>query len=70
MRRRLPSNKNRFFAVRITTQGKPCSGPVLALFWPCSGPVRDCSVEMSPVEQYTIDCEYLAYFGPKKSFFL
>ena len=21
---------------------------------------------MSPVEQYTIDCEYLAYFEPKK----
>ena len=31
MRRGVPCNENRFFPVRITTQGKPCSGP-------CSGP--------------------------------
>ena len=32
MRRGAPCNVNRFFPVRITTQGKPCSGPVLALY--------------------------------------
>jgi hypothetical protein len=30
--RGVPCNENRFFPVRITTQGKPCSGPVLALY--------------------------------------
>ena len=29
----VPCNENRFFPVRISTQGKPCSGPV-----------QDCSV--------------------------
>ena len=28
MRKGVPRNENRFFPVRITTQGKPCSGPV------------------------------------------
>ena len=32
MRRGVPCNENRFFPVRITTQGKPCSGPVMALY--------------------------------------
>ena len=32
MRRGVPCNENRFFPVRITTQGKPCSGTVLALY--------------------------------------
>jgi hypothetical protein len=27
-----PFNENRFFSVWITTLGKPCSGPVLALY--------------------------------------
>ena len=31
MRRGVSCNENRFFPVRITTQGKPCSGHVLAL---------------------------------------
>ena len=39
LRTRVPCNENRFFPLRISTQGKPCSGPALALFWPCSGPV-------------------------------
>ena len=30
-----PCNENRFFPVRITIQGKPCSGPV-----------RDCSAHI------------------------
>ena len=34
---RVPCNENRFFSVRKTSQGKPCSGPVLALYWPCTG---------------------------------
>ena len=28
----VPSNENRFFPLRISTQGKPCSGPVLTLY--------------------------------------
>ncbi len=32
MRKGVPSNKNRFFPVRKSTQRKPCSGPVLALY--------------------------------------
>ena len=32
MRTGLPCNENRFFPVRQSTQGKPCSGPVLALY--------------------------------------
>ena len=32
MRRGVPCNENRFSSLRISTQGKPCSGPV-----------RDCS---------------------------
>ena len=32
MRTGVPFNENRFFPVRISTQGKPCSGPVLALY--------------------------------------
>ena len=32
MTRGVPYNKNRFFPVRISTQGKPCSLPVLALY--------------------------------------
>ena len=32
MRTGVPCNENRFFPVRISTQGKPCSGPVLALY--------------------------------------
>ena len=32
MKRGVPCNENMFFPVRITTQGKPCSGPVLALY--------------------------------------
>ena len=43
MRTGVPCNENRFFPVWKTSQGKPCSGPVLALYWPCTGPVRDCS---------------------------
>ena len=32
MRTRVPCNKNRLFPVWKTSQGKPCSGPVLALY--------------------------------------
>ena len=32
MRTGVPCNKNRFFPVWKTSQGKPCSGPVLALY--------------------------------------
>ena len=32
MRTGVPCNENRFFPVRISTQGKTCSGPVLALY--------------------------------------
>ena len=32
MRTGVPCNENRFFPVRKSTQGKPCSGPVLALY--------------------------------------
>ena len=32
MRKGVPCNENRFFPVRISKQGKPCSGPVLALY--------------------------------------
>jgi hypothetical protein len=31
MRTGFPCNENRVFPVRKSTQGKPCSGPVLAL---------------------------------------
>ena len=34
MRTGVPCNENRFFPVRISTQGKPCSGPA-----------RDCSAQ-------------------------
>ena len=37
MRTGVPCNENRFFPVRIYYTGK-------TQFWPCSGPVRDCSV--------------------------
>ena len=36
MRTGVPCNENRFFPVRIYYTGK-------TLFWPCTGPVRDCS---------------------------
>ena len=29
--------KTSFSLCGNTTQGKPCSGPVLALYWPCTG---------------------------------
>jgi hypothetical protein len=32
MRTGVPCNENRFFPVWKTSQGKPCSGPVLALY--------------------------------------
>ena len=32
MRTGVPFNENKFCPVRISTQGKPCSGPVLALY--------------------------------------
>ena len=32
MRTGVPCNENKFFPVRISTQGKPCSGPVLTLY--------------------------------------
>ena len=32
MRTGVPCNENRFFPVCKTSQGKPCSGPVLALY--------------------------------------
>ena len=32
MRTGVPCNENRFFPVRISTQGKACSGPVLTLY--------------------------------------
>ena len=32
MRTGVPCNENRFFPVRISTQGKPCSDPVLAMY--------------------------------------
>ena len=32
IRTRVPCNENRFFPVWKTLQGKPCSGPVLALY--------------------------------------
>jgi hypothetical protein len=32
MRAGVPCNENRFFLVWKTSQGKPCSGPVLALY--------------------------------------
>ena len=32
MRTGVPSNEKRFFPVWKTSQGKPCSGPVLALY--------------------------------------
>ena len=37
----------KFFSQGKTTQGKPCTGPVLALYWPCTGLVWDCSVVFS-----------------------
>ena len=37
MRTGVPCNQHRFFPVRIYYTGKP-------LFWPCTGPVQDCSV--------------------------
>ena len=37
MRTGVPCNENRVFPVRIYYTGK-------TLFWPCNGPVRDCSV--------------------------
>ena len=37
MRTGVPCNENRFFPVRICYTGK-------TLLWPCTGPVRDCSV--------------------------
>ena len=32
-----PAMKTGFSLCGNTTQGKPCSGPVLALYWPCKG---------------------------------
>ena len=39
MRTGVPCDKNRFFLVRIYYTGK-------TLFWPCTGPLRDCSVSL------------------------
>ena len=39
MRTGVPCNENRFFPVRIYYTGK-------TLFWPCTGPVWDCSVHL------------------------
>ena len=40
MRTGVPCDENRFFPVRIYYTGK-------TLFWPCTDPVRDCSVSKS-----------------------
>ncbi len=42
MRTGVPCNENMLFPVRIYYTGK-------SLFWPCTGPVRDCSVDRTSV---------------------
>ena len=51
MRTGVPCNENRFFPVRIYYTGK-------TLFWPCTGPVRDCSVCYR--EMLKNHCEYVS----------
>ena len=42
---RVPCNENRFFPVKnMYYTGK-------TLFWPCTGPVRDCSVDAEGLSQ-------------------
>ena len=42
-----PCNENRFFPVWKNYTGK-------TLFWPCTGPVRDCSVALQPEKWWFI----------------
>ena len=55
MRTGVPCNENRFFPVRISTQGKSCSGPVLALFWHCTG--LQCRQPLSVYDEHSILCK-------------
>ena len=47
MRPGVPCNENRFFPAWKTSQGKPCSGPVLALY-----SVQGCNVGTFNLDQF------------------
>ena len=68
MRTGVPCNENRFFPVWKTSQGKPCSGPVLALYriavWvlSCWHSTPMCVIEFVQSSNMSVSkCRYLHY---------
>ena len=60
-----PCNENRFFPVRKNYTGK-------SLFWPCTGPVRDCSEthKMKKIDLYAQIQEKTGICAPSRSNFM